>query len=91
MDNQLGDEPRIKDLIFEIKELHNQISLMNKTIINLENKVENTNNVLINHIGFIDSVFNSIKRPLYFIMNVANKFLALEDSEQINNQLINNQ
>jgi hypothetical protein len=62
----------IKELIEEIKKLQNKVET-------LENRVDHANNVLINHIGFIDNVFNSIKRPLFFIMNKVNGLLLLEN------------
>jgi hypothetical protein len=67
---------QIRELIDEIKQLRIQVA-------NLEQKVDNANGVLINHIGFIDNVFNSIKRPLFFIMNKVNGLLQLEDHNEI--------
>lgn len=62
------------EMIEEIKKLQMQI-------VNLEKRVDSTNNILINHIGFINNVFNTIKRPLLFIMNKVNVLLQLEDHD----------
>jgi hypothetical protein len=71
----MEDNNQIRELIDEIKQLRTQVA-------NLEQRVDNANNVLINHIGFIDNVFNTIKRPLFFIMNKVNGLLQLEDRQE---------
>lgn len=84
MENCQNDQQLIiKELINEIKNLQQQVSVMNQTMTILQQKVEDSNRILINHIGFVDNVFNSIKRPLFFIMNKVNGLLHLEDQ---NNQ-----
>jgi hypothetical protein len=70
-----------RTILEEIKKLQIQIS-------NLEKRVNNTNGVLINHIGFINNVFDTIKRPLFFIMNKINGLLQLEEQAQL--QIKNN-
>lgn len=64
-------------LLKEIKNLQLQI-------INLENKIDNSNNILINHIGFINGVFETIKRPLYYIMNKVNIYLHIDNQNELN-------
>ena len=56
------------DLLNEIKKLQAQIT-------NMEQRIDNANNILINHIGFIDRVFDTIKRPLFYLMNKVNQLL----------------
>ncbi len=68
------------ELVNEIKKLQAQILTMYHNISNLEQKVDNTNKLLINHIGFINNVFDTIKRPLFFIMNKVNGLLQLENT-----------
>jgi SAM-dependent MidA family methyltransferase len=68
------------ELLNEIKKLQAQILTMGQNISNLEQRVDNTNGVLINHIGFINNVFDTIKRPLFFLMNKVNGLLLLENS-----------
>jgi predicted nucleic acid-binding Zn-ribbon protein len=76
------------ELLNEIKKLQTQISAMSQNISaisqnisSLEQKVDNANGVLIDHIGFINKVFDSIKRPLFYVMNKVNGLLQLEDRE----------
>ncbi len=62
----------ILELIVEIRKLRTQVE-------NLEDQINNTKLILVNHISFIDSVFNTIKRPLFFVMNKVNNILLLEN------------
>lgn len=73
------DQELMKELIDEIKQLRNKVET-------LENKVDNANGVLINHIGFINGVFDTIKRPLFFIMNKVNGLLLLENGQNGQNE-----
>jgi len=67
------------ELINEIRKLQAQISDMGQNISTLEQKVDNANGVLIKHIDFINNVFDTIKRPLFFLMNKVNGLLQLEN------------
>jgi hypothetical protein len=64
-----------EEIIVSNSELLNEIKKLRSIIENLEHKVDNTNGVIINHIKFINSVFDTIKKPLYFIMNKINALL----------------
>ncbi len=60
-------------------ELLNEIKKLQIQIINLEQKINNTNELFVNHINFINNVFDKIKQPLFFIMNKVNSLLQLEN------------
>ncbi len=66
------ESEQIMELITEIKRLNLQVE-------KLEQKVENANIILIEHIGFINSVFYAIKKPLFFIMDKINNNLLLNN------------
>jgi hypothetical protein len=67
----------------DIAELINEIKQLRSIIENLEIRVNNTNDVLINHISFINNVYNTIKQPLFYIMNKVNniQFLKLKNNQ----------
>jgi len=56
------------DLFDEIRNLKMQLE-------HLERKIDNGNNILNNHINFINNVFDTIKKPLYYILNKVNTVL----------------
>jgi len=62
-------------------QLLNEIKNLRAQIICLEQKVDNANGVLVNHINFINNVFDTIKKPLFFIMNKINNVLQIEDQD----------
>jgi len=64
----------IKELIEEIKALRTKVE-------NLEQHVNTTNSVIIDHIGFINGVFDTIKKPLFYVMNKVNNLLLLEGTQ----------
>lgn len=61
MSESVEKDITMKELLIEIKKL-------NETVAKLENQVNNNNTVLLNHINFINGVFDTIKSPLLFIM-----------------------
>lgn len=67
-----SNENILKEILSEIKQLKNKID-------DLENKLDISNDILASHIGFINNVFNAIKRPLFFIMSKVNGVLPLEN------------
>jgi hypothetical protein len=69
------------EIIDRLVLLQQSIDKLESRIINLENNVVSTNRRLTNHISFIDSVFNAIKSPLFYIMNKINMFALLNDKE----------
>lgn len=75
---------KFSELVDEIKQLRLQVYTMNQTITSLEQRVDKTNDVLVSHIGFINSVFNRIKAPLFFVVDKINNFLRIEDQRNQN-------
>ena len=65
------------------EELFNEIKKLQAQISDMRYGVDNTNSILINHIGFINKVFDTIKKPLFFIMNKVNSLLTLENIPQV--------
>lgn len=53
------------ELLIEIRKLREDIK-------NLEKNQSETNLVLRNHISFIESVFDKLKKPLFFVMDKVN-------------------
>lgn len=67
----------MKELLIEIKKLQ-------QTVLRLENQINENNSVLVNHIGFVNGVFDTIKSPLLFIMDKINKlFINGLENEKI--------
>jgi len=67
------------ELLGEIKKLREQLLLMNEKFVNVEERINTTNNILVEHIGFINQVFETIKKPLFFVMNKLNTVFQLEN------------
>ena len=65
------------------EDLLKEIRLIRETVENLEKKIDNTNNVLVTHISFINRVFDTIKQPLFYVMNKVNSLLLLENNNLI--------
>ena len=61
-------------------ELLNEIKKLQSQIIAMEKRINTSNDIIINHIDFINKVFNTIKLPLFFIMNKVNGLLQLENN-----------
>jgi len=62
-------------------ELIQEIRLLREKVCLLEKEIHNTNNTLVNHIEFINNVYESIKRPLTYIMNKVNNVFLLDNKE----------
>jgi UDP-glucose 4-epimerase len=68
----------------DISEVLKEMKLLREKINTLEQEVKNTNLTLINHINFISSVYEGIKRPLTYIMNKVNNVLLINDRDDVN-------
>lgn len=76
------------DVSEKLKELINEVKILRIEVEQLKNGVNTANNVLVEHINFIDNIFNTVKRPFFFIMNKINKILISEEENIEENSII---
>lgn len=72
----MKEKDKENEILDEIRKLHEKINT-------LENKIDNSNKILFNHINFIHKVFEKLKSPLFFIMNKVNTiFLSIDKNNE---------
>jgi hypothetical protein len=59
--------------------LNIEIAKLNRKIDDLTIQIDDSNKIVVNHINFIESVYNYIRRPLFFMVNKINNIFLLND------------
>lgn len=78
--NNDSDKKQLELILLELKSLKDQIKEM-------EQKNENNSKILIDHIEFINKVFNYVKSPLFYLVDKINKLYLIKNEEHKHKQL----